>query len=132
MEFDAAMSENDALATGQSFHVTILEENGGNQSFVRGRFQRKNCIHFPRQVILAPWFFSATHYFIIEEIDDRKVRFIQRWKQTGLLSVLELIGILALKAHAEVPSALLRALRNQQQPDRAFHFVRNINVVTCC
>lgn len=83
------MTDNDQLEVGRKFRVTIIEENGGKSKFGAETLSRDEFQSFSaQQVILAPWFFSATHYFILEEKGEGTLKFIQRWKLTGILSTL--------------------------------------------
>jgi hypothetical protein len=83
------MADNDQLEVGKKFRVAIIEENGKKSKFSAETISKEELRSFSaRQVILANWFFSATHYFILEEAGEGTVRFIQRWRLTGILSTL--------------------------------------------
>lgn len=83
------MEENDFLEVGKKFHVTIINENGK-----KSRFKAKVLYTEPgqsfaaQQIILGKWMFSATHHFIIEEVDEGQTRFIQTWELSGIVSKL--------------------------------------------
>ncbi len=81
------MKENDQLEIDRKFHVTIINEKGKASSF---KAKTLSCVpnhsFSARQTILGKWLFSATHHFILEELDDRGVRFTQTWELTGIMS----------------------------------------------
>jgi len=84
-----SMSHNDSLEVGEKFHVTINTKNGKKSRFKAKTLSKRLYQSFAaRQVILGKWVFSATHYFIIEELENADVRFIQKWELTGILSKL--------------------------------------------
>lgn len=82
------MSGNDQLVVGKTFTVTI--HNGKKDSTFKAITLSKNDNNSfsARQTIIGKWFFSATHFFIIEESDhsEEQVTFIQKWHLTGLVS----------------------------------------------
>lgn len=59
------------------FYATTLSKEE-NQSFSA------------QQKVIGKWFFSATHYFIIDNtgIQQNQIKFIQKWHLTGIMSKL--------------------------------------------
>lgn len=80
------LENNDRLEVGKKFQVTITDEKGK-----KSRFKALTLTKLPnqsfsaRQVIIANWFFSATHHFIIEEKNPSSSIFTQTWKFNGIL-----------------------------------------------
>ena len=68
-----------------------IHNNGKDSEFKATTLSKEvNRSFAARQDIIGKWFFSATHYFIIEDPGDSKeyVRFIQKWHLTGLITKL--------------------------------------------
>ena len=85
-----SMRDNDQLAIGKKFSVTI-HHNGKDSKFKATTLSKEvNRSFAAQQRIIGKWFFSATHYFIIEESSEPEghVRFIQKWHLTGLIAKL--------------------------------------------
>ncbi len=83
-----SLRKNDNLEVGRKFHVTI--HNHGKDSNFKAMTLSNEINHSfsARQRMLGKWFFSATHYFIVEDIGEAEVRFTQQWQLTGIVSKL--------------------------------------------
>ena len=80
------MGNNDQLEIGKKFKVTIINENGKKSKFKALTLtNNKEASFSARQTVLGKWFFSVTHYFIIEENKESETTFIQTWKFSGIL-----------------------------------------------
>ncbi len=80
-----SMAENDELVIGEKFAVTI-HDHGKDARFKAITLTRiENESFSAQQKIIGKWFFSATHFFILNE-KDGQTQFTQKWKFTGLLS----------------------------------------------
>lgn len=83
------MDNNDSLLLGKNFQVTIIQPNGKKSQFKAKAMDKEILQSFSAtQTIVGKWFFTATHLFTIEEIDDEHTRFIQEWKLKGVLAAL--------------------------------------------
>ncbi|WP_148639340.1 SRPBCC domain-containing protein [Aquimarina longa] len=83
------MEQNEDLVVGKKFKVTIYNPKGKKSKFNATTMHREDNVSFSAtQKIIGKWFFSATHYFIIREIDKEHVVFIQKWKLRGLITSL--------------------------------------------
>ncbi len=83
------MADNDQLEVGKKFQVQIKTKDGKSSRFKAVMLEKKDQQYFvARQKILGRWFFTATHYFIVEEIESNSIKFIQKWELTGLVSLL--------------------------------------------
>lgn len=84
-----SMKENESMKVGEKFRVTIHKPNGKSSSFKAKLLKVDKPNSFSaRQIMLGKWFFSATHYFIIEKIDENHVLFKQHWKLTGIIAAI--------------------------------------------
>ncbi len=84
-----SMEANDQLLIGEKFQVSIIKENGKISKFkARTLSVTPNQSFEARQTILEKWMFSATHHFIVEDIDNNRCTFIQKWELSGILSKL--------------------------------------------
>ena len=84
-----AMTQNDGLIVGKKFSVTIFKPNGKQSNFKATAIgKKKNRSFSAKQKIIGDWFFSATHHFIIQEIDIKHVLFIQHWELKGIIASL--------------------------------------------
>ncbi len=94
------MSNNDDLQLNQEFNVTILQPDGKKSQFKAKTISLDPKKSFSaQQLILGEWFFSATHFFIIDEAKADHVRFVQKWVLTGIVSKLFKKQILKHLAH---------------------------------
>lgn len=83
------MKNNDGLIPGSKFDVTIKKPNKKHSNFKAIARSKVNFQSFSaRQKIIGKWFFQATHYFTIKEIDKKNVTFIQKWELKGIISSL--------------------------------------------
>ncbi len=81
------MEENDSLIIGEKFKVEIHKPNGKNSKFKATAINKTDSKSFSaRQTIIGKWFFSASHHFIIKEIDNENVLFIQKWELKGIVA----------------------------------------------
>ncbi|WP_036153016.1 SRPBCC domain-containing protein [Maribacter forsetii] len=81
------LNNNDSLILGRKFDVTISQTNGKHSNFKATAISKKNFQSFSAtQKIIGKWFFQATHYFIIKEIDKEHITFIQKWELQGVIS----------------------------------------------
>ena len=81
------MKNNDSLLLGNMFQVTINQPNGKQSKFKAKAISKQKLQSFSAtQKIVGKWFFSATHYFIITEIDKEHTTFTQKWKFNGILA----------------------------------------------
>jgi len=70
---------------GDRAKVTIHRERS-NETFT-GTFLEISDRHFAaEQVIIAPWFFRAIHFFEVNTLASNQIDFIQRWQFQGILS----------------------------------------------
>lgn len=82
------MSHNDQIEIGKEFNVTIYNKNGKDSKFKATTLSKEaNKSFSAQQKILGKWFFTATHHFIVEEINSQ-VRLVQKWELTGIISKL--------------------------------------------
>lgn len=82
-----AMNNNDSLILGNKFDVTITQPNDKHSNFKATAISKKNFQSFSAtQKIIGKWFFQATHYFIIKEIDKEHITFIQKWELKGVIA----------------------------------------------
>lgn len=79
------MTHNDQWEIGKSFHVSIHQH--GKKTQFKAKLLAKEPLRYfsARQTMLGSWFFSATHFFILEE-QGAQLRFVQTWHLTGLVS----------------------------------------------
>lgn len=83
------MQSNDSLIVGNEFDVIIKKENNKQSSFKATMISKEQNESFAaKQRIIGKWFFQATHYFIIIEIDKKNIKFIQKWELKGIVSSL--------------------------------------------
>lgn len=82
------LAENDNLEVGQKFSVTIHDGSKKSRFKALTLSVQPHQTFSARQKIIARWFFSATHHFILDTFPnaDQEVRFIQKWELTGLIS----------------------------------------------
>lgn len=81
------MKNNDSLILGNKFQVTMTQPNGKQSKFKAKVVSYKKLKSFAAtQKIVGKWFFSATHHFIIKEIDEEHTTFIQKWELKGIVS----------------------------------------------
>lgn len=84
-----AMKKNDSLILGNKFDVTIVQRNKKISSFKAIVVSKNDFQSFAaKQKVIGKWFFQATHYFIIKEIDKENIKFIQKWELKGIVSSL--------------------------------------------
>ncbi|MEM9830111.1 MAG: SRPBCC domain-containing protein [Bacteroidota bacterium] len=82
-----SMADNDQLEVGKKFRVQINTKDGKSSTFRAIVLEKKEQQYFSaQQKILGKWFFTATHYFIVEEAEDNSTQFTQKWELTGILS----------------------------------------------
>ncbi len=80
------MKNNDRLDVGKKFDVTIFNNNGRKSTFKAITISKDPMNSFSaKQIILANWFFTATHYFVVKEVEEAETKFIQSWVFKGLL-----------------------------------------------
>ncbi|WP_103070415.1 SRPBCC domain-containing protein [Aquimarina sediminis] len=80
------MKNNDSLQVGKKFDVTIHKPKGKKSKFkVIALSKNDNKSFSARQKVMGNWFLSATHHFIIEEINKNQVMFIQKWELKGIV-----------------------------------------------
>jgi hypothetical protein len=84
------MKNNDDIEISKDFDVLILEKDGSIMDSFKAKAQSKDKYKSfsASQIMLTKGIFKATHYFVIEEISENKVKFIQKWKLEGVLSSL--------------------------------------------
>ena len=83
------MEQNESIIIGKKFKVTINNPNDKKSKFKAIAIKKEDYKSFAAtQKMIGKWLFSATHYFIIKEIDKEHVMFIQKWKLTGILNSL--------------------------------------------
>lgn len=81
------MNNNDSLILGNKFDVTIIQPNDKRSNFKATAISKKNFQSFSAtQKIIGKWFFQATHYFVIKEIDKEHITFIQKWELKGIIA----------------------------------------------
>jgi hypothetical protein len=82
-----AMNNNDSLIIGNKFDVTITQPNEKKSNFKASAISKKKHQSFSAtQKIIGKWLFQATHHFIIKEIDNENITFIQKWELKGIIS----------------------------------------------
>ncbi|MER3318473.1 MAG: SRPBCC domain-containing protein [Allomuricauda sp.] len=83
------MESNNNLIVGNKFKVTITQPNGKSSNFKAKAVSKNDFKSFSAtQVVMLNWFFKATHSFIIEEVDEQNVVFIQKWELKGIIASL--------------------------------------------
>lgn len=83
------MKNNDSLIVGEKFHVTIIQPNGKKSNFKAVAISKEEFQSFSAtQTMIGKWFFQATHFFIIKEVDKENIIFIQKWELKGLIASL--------------------------------------------
>ena len=83
------MENNDSLIVGDRFDVSIKKPNNKQSNFKAVAISKDPYGSFAaKQKMLGKWFFQATHYFIIEEIDQENSKFIQLWELKGVVAAL--------------------------------------------
>lgn len=83
------MQSNDSLIVGNEFDVIIKKENSKQSNFKATLISKEQNESFAaKQKMIGKWFFQATHCFIIEEIDEKNIKFIQKWELKGIVSSL--------------------------------------------
>lgn len=81
------MKNNDNLTLGNKFNVTINKPKNKQSNFKAIAIHKENFSSFSAtQKIMGKWFFEATHYFIIREIDKESIIFIQKWELKGIIA----------------------------------------------
>lgn len=81
------MKNNDSLILGNKFHVEITKPNGKLSKFKATTISKNEFQSFSAtQTMIGKWFFQATHYFIIKEIDENNIIFIQKWELKGVIA----------------------------------------------
>ncbi len=85
-----SMRNNDALEIGKKFSVTIHNEGKDSRFKAKTLSKEENNGFSAQQKVLGKWFFSATHYFIIEALErsSSRVNFSQKWHLKGIVAVL--------------------------------------------
>ncbi len=83
------MDKNDNLILGDNFDVSIVQPNGKKSNFKATAIGKEEFQSFSAsQTIIGKWFFQAIHFFIIEEVDEEHVTFIQKWELKGIIALL--------------------------------------------
>ena len=81
------MENNDRLILGNNFDVTINKPNNKQSNFKAKAISKEHHESFAaQQKMMGKWFFQATHFFIIKEIDNESIKFIQKWEFKGILA----------------------------------------------
>ncbi len=82
-----AVENNGSLKLGNKFHVIITKPMGKKSKFYATVIGKKEFQSFSvTHAIIGKWFFKATHYFIIKEIDKENITFIQKWGLKGIIT----------------------------------------------
>ncbi|MFT5659739.1 MAG: hypothetical protein ACI9TV_000361 [Sulfurimonas sp.] len=84
------MQNNDNMELGKEFDVSIFENDGSlADSFQAIAVHKTKYESFSAsQTIFTKSFFKATHHFIIEEVSNNEVIFIQKWELEGVIAYL--------------------------------------------
>ena len=83
------MVKNDQLEVGKKFHVTIHDKGKDSKFYATTLSKEENQSFSAQQKVIGKWFFSATHYFIIDNTaQQNQIKFIQKWHLTGIMSKL--------------------------------------------
>ncbi|MFV0573520.1 MAG: SRPBCC domain-containing protein [Xanthomarina gelatinilytica] len=83
------MDNNANLVLGDKFDVSIEQPNTKQSNFKATATGKEEFQSFSAsQKIVGKWFFQATHFFIVEEVDEEHVTFIQKWELKGIISSL--------------------------------------------